>query len=213
MSREKIDDIVQYMKTLNEDDPLALLQDDLYDHGGQLMISRMSPNFEMALFTAQVTGSAILTDSRTRWKEINLAQAKNSNGVASYPFKEITDLIADKTFIFYADPQRSFSHYMHNDCRKLRKLFREILNEVKKCNIAPDATLINLFKNDLQKIFNLVAKTIDKKEKYLLKGKINLLIPKGGFVHNNVQRLLLKSGSQHHVNNVPMAIFLEAVNW
>ena len=67
--------------------------------------------------------------------------------------------------------------------------------------------------NDFQKGFDSVARTIDRQEEYLFRGKMNFLIPKGGFVHNNVQRLLLKSGSLHHLNNVSMAIFLEAVNW
>jgi len=212
LSREKIDDVVQYMKSLNQDDPLALLQDDLYAKGGQLMMSSMSPNFEMALFTAQVTGSAILTDSRNRWEEINTAQAR-SNGVAPYPFKDVSDLIADKNFIFCADPQQSFNHSIHNDFARLRKLFREILNKAKKDDNIPDATLINRYKNDFQKGFDSVMKTIERQEEYLFRGKMNFLIPKGGFVHNNVQRLLLMSGCQHHLNNVSMAIFLEAVNW
>jgi hypothetical protein len=212
LSRAEIDVVVQYMKSLNEDDPLALLQDDLYAQGGQLMMSSMSPNFEMALFTAQVTGSTILTDSRTRWEEINTAQVRN-NGVSSYPLKDVSDLIADKKFIFCAAPQRSFNHPIYENCRGLRKLFREILNEAKRGDSDPDAKLINRYKNDFQKGFDSVARTIDRQEEYLFRGKMNFLIPKGGFVHNNVQRLLLKSGSLHHLNNVSMAIFLEAVNW
>ncbi len=212
LSREKIDDVVQYMKSLNEDDPLALLQDDLYAQGGQLMMSSMSPNFEMALFMAQVTGSTILTDSRTRWEEINTSQVRN-DGLASYPLKEVSDLIADTRFIFCADPQISFNHSIHEKCGNLRKLFREILNESKRGGNNPDVNLLNRYKNDFQKGFDSVVRTFDRQEEYLFRGKMNFLMPKGGFFHNNVQRLLLKSGSQHHLNNVSMAIFLEIVNW
>jgi hypothetical protein len=212
LSRAEIDDVVQYMKSLNEDDPLTLLQDDLYTQGGQLMISSMSPNFEMALFTAQVTDSAILTDSRTRWEEIKTAQVTNK-GVSSYPLKDVSDLIADKKLIFCADPQRSFNHSIRGNCRDLRKLFREILNEAKMGDSVPSTKLINRYKNDFQKGYASLAKTIDEQEEYLFRGKMNFLIPKGGFVHNNVQRLLLKSGSQHHLNSVSMAIFLEVANW
>ena len=45
--------------------------------------------------------------------------------------------------------------------------------------------------------------------KYYFNGKMNFLMPKGGFVNNNTQRLLLKSGSEKHANKVSMAIFLE----
>jgi hypothetical protein len=172
----------------------------------------MSPNFEMALFTAQVTDSAILTDSRTRWEEIKTAQVTNK-GVSSYPLKDVSDLIADKKLIFCADPQRSFNHSIRGNCRDLRKLFREILNEAKMGDSVPSTKLINRYKNDFQKGYASLAKTIDEQEEYLFRGKMNFLIPKGGFVHNNVQRLLLKSGSQHHLNSVSMAIFLEVANW
>ena len=87
LSQEEIDNVAEYMKSLYADDPLALLQDDLYTQGGQLMMTSMSPNFEMALFTAQITGSAIITDSATRWEELNVAQVR-SNGVVSSPKTE-----------------------------------------------------------------------------------------------------------------------------
>ena len=40
-------------------------------------------------------------------------------------------------------------------------------------------------------------------------GKTTCLAPSKGFVNNNVQRLLLTSGSDNHLNYVPMAIFVE----
>jgi hypothetical protein len=212
LSMAEIDNVVQYMKSLNEDDPLALLQEDLYTQGGQLMMSIMSPNFEMALFMAQVTGATILTDSKTRWEEINTAQVRKF-GVASYPFKEISDLIADKKFVFCADPHSAFNNCIRENCGSLRKLFREVLNEAKMVDNDPYANLIKRYINDFQKGFNSVARIIDRHEEYLFRVKMNILMPKGGYVHNNVQRLLLKSGSQHHLNNVSMAIFIEAVNW
>lgn len=212
LSQEEIDDVIEYMKSLNEDDPLALLQDDLYAKGGQLMTSNLSPNFEMALFTAQVTGSAILTDSATRWEEINAAQVK-SNGVVTYPWKDVSDLIADKKFVFCADSQSSFNQSAYENSGDLRKLFREILNKAKMNINVLDVKLLNRYKNDFQKGFDSAMKSFDEQEEFLFRGKMNFLLPKGGFVHNNVQRLLLKSGSQHHLNNVSMAIFLEAVNW
>lgn len=46
---------------------------------------------------------------------------------------------------------------------------------------------------------------------HCFKAEINCLIPKGGFVHNNVQRLLLTTGSGNHLNHVPMAIFVKQV--
>jgi len=212
LSPEEIDNVAEYMKKLNENDPLALLQDDLYKHGGQLMMSSMSPNFEMALFTAQITGSAIITDSATRWEELNVAQVR-SNGVASYPWKDVSDVIAGKKFIFCAGSQSSSNQSINDNCGNLRKLFRDMLIEAKKNVNDPDINLLNRYKNDFQKGFDSVVIPCDTQGEYLFRGKMNFLIPKGGFVHNNVQRLLLKSGSQKPFNKVAMAIFLEEVNW
>lgn len=212
LSQDEIDNVVEYMKSLNEDDPLALLQDDLYAQGGQFMISSLSPNLEMALFVAQVTGSALLTDSATRWDELNVAQAK-SNGGDSYTWNDVLNLIGDKKFIFCADSQSSSYQSIHENCGNLRKLFREILNEAKKNVDNPDINLLNRYKNDFQKGLDSVVRPFDTQEENLFRGKLKFLIPKGGFVHNNVQRLLLKSGSQNHLDNVSMAIFLERVNW
>ena len=212
LSQKEIDNVAEYMKNLNEDDPFALLQDDLYTQGGQLMMSSMSPNFEMALFTAQITGSAIITDSATRWDELNAAQVR-SDGVVSYPWKGVSDLIAENKFIFCADSQSSSNQSINGSCGKLRKLFRDMLNEAKNNVNDPDINLLNRYKNDFQKGFDSVVIPCDTQGEYLFRGKMNFSIPKGGFVHNNVQRLLLKSGSQNHLNKVAMAIFLERVNW
>jgi len=210
LSQQEIDNVIQYMKNLNEDDPIALLQDDLYAQGGQLIMSSMSPNFEMALFTAQVTGSAILTDSPTRWEEIHTAQASNG-GVVSNPFKDVSDLIADKKFIFSADPQRSFDYSINGNCGRLKSYFRTIFNETKRSESSLDEYLIDRYKNDFQHGFDFTTRTFDKQKEYLFRGNMVFSMPSGGFCHNNTQRLLLKSGSQHHLSNVSMAIFLKAM--
>ncbi|MGD9578960.1 MAG: DUF4238 domain-containing protein, partial [Syntrophorhabdus sp.] len=201
LSQEEIDNVAEYMKSLYEDDPFALLQDDLYTQGGQLMMTSMSPNFEMALFTAQITGSAIITDSATRWEELNVAQVR-SNGVVSYPWKDVSDLIAEKKFTFCADSQSSLNQSINVNCGHLRKLFRDLLNEANKNVNDPDIDVLNRYKNDFQKGFDSVVIPCDAQGEYLFRGKMSFLIPKGGFAHNNVQRLLLKSGSQKHFNKV-----------
>lgn len=50
------------------------------------MLFSMGPNDEMALFTAQVTGSIIVTDSESRWNELQAAQHRRS-GVVFLPME------------------------------------------------------------------------------------------------------------------------------
>ena len=211
LSQDEVDSISQYMKNLNEDDPLALLQDDLYDHGGQTLTS-MSTNFEMTLFIAQATGSAIITDSPTRWEEVSMAQVR-TNGVVSYPYKSITDLITENKFIFCVETNNDLYKTIYDNAGKIRNCFREILNAAKQGSlIPPDISLINRYKSDFQSSLKAILKNCHKKEEFLFHGRMNFLIPSEGFVHNNVQRLLLKSGSEHHLNKVPMAIFFDLDN-
>jgi hypothetical protein len=77
MSKEDITRQINYMDKLGEDDPLLLLQDDLYLEGGQYNISHLSPNFEITLLLAQTTGSIVLTDSDTRMSEFMKARRRS----------------------------------------------------------------------------------------------------------------------------------------
>ncbi len=73
MPDEDIENFLQYMQTDRENDPLVLLQEDVYTrgkNGGPLHQISMGPNFEMLLLMAQSTGAFVVTDSHHRWKEM-----------------------------------------------------------------------------------------------------------------------------------------------
>ena len=70
-----------------EASPLTMLQPIQPGDDGQFMQFSMSPNYEMSLFTAQVTGSVIVTDSESRWIEFQTAIQKQT-GVVSYPWND-----------------------------------------------------------------------------------------------------------------------------
>lgn len=211
LSDNEVDDVINYMKGLNDNDPLALLQDDLYKEGGQLMMSSLSPNFEMALFTAQITGSAILTDSETRWEELVLSQS-SLNGNISYPMKPLTDIIDGTKFIFSSDPNSNLPLLVGAKHGVLRKLFRETFLGAKDNSEEPNRVLMDRYISDFSNATSQASGAYDDVEG-LFKSKLKFLIPKGGFVHNNTQRLLIKSGSLGHLNSTPMAIFIEPTEW
>lgn len=213
LSPEEVDDVIKYMKEQNEEDPLALLQDNLFADGGQLITSSMAPNFEMALFIAQVTGSAILTDSPTRWEEISSAQYRDK-GIAGHLWNELTSIMSTKNFVFNINPNEYLAHETHNgNFGNIKKLFREVLNEAKNCQSNPNQERTDTLSMDFLKAFKSAEKAHDGQEDYLLRVKMIFLTPKGGFVHKNVQRLLLKSESENHLRSTPMAIFFEPIDW
>ena len=207
LSPKQVEELLQYMEKQHQEDPLALLQDDVFDEGGQLTMISLAPNFEMALFIAQVTGSIILTDSETRWEELARAQFRE-DGIVSLPWSDLSDMITNQKFIFSADPHSNFCHRMDGGFGSVRKFFREVNVAVQKNKNPPD-TVVERQKKEFIAAYGKDVKKYNKKIKYYFNGKMNFLMPKGGFVNNNTQRLLLKSGSEKHANKVSMAIFLE----
>ncbi|WNB76064.1 DUF4238 domain-containing protein [Methylomonas koyamae] len=79
---------IELLETNAETFPLAMLQPMQPSSGGQIMLISMAPNYEMALFVAQVTGSVIVTDSESRWIELQAAQHRQM-GMGSYPWNDI----------------------------------------------------------------------------------------------------------------------------
>ncbi len=212
LSNKEIDNVIEYMKGLNDNDPLALLQDDLYKEGGQLMMSSMSPNFEMALFTAQITGSVILTDSESRWDEFVRSQSA-SGGQISYPMKSLTNIINNHQYTLSADPNLNLDQAVVAKFGALRKLFQEVLIQTKEKQSKPTESLLDKLKSDFEEGTKKAHDSYDTRVENLFKARLKFLIPQGGVTHNNVQRLLIKSGSSGHLNSVPMSIFLEPTEW
>ena len=211
LSAEQIEELLQYMEKMNQKDPLSLLQDSALSEGGQLMMMSMTPNFEMSLFIAQATGSIILTDSETRWEELKAAQYKE-NGIVSHPWSDLSNFLNNLKYYFSADPEKNFIHRMNGNFGSLRKVFREIYSTIQNNQNVQDAILIERLKKEVKISLETAVRSYDTNKQFTFDVKMNFLMPKGGFTDNNVQRLLLKSGSEKHLSNAPMVIFVEPCN-
>lgn len=194
-------------------DPLTLLQDDVYGkHGGQLTKVNMSPNFEMSLFISQITGSILLTDNTFRWKEITNSQYKES-GMIIYNWESLSTCINNTSYILWANPETTFNLRSSGKLVQMRKVFAKIVSLIQeKEKPSEDDTSIKNLTNEYTKAHNIAAKEFSKENKDSFTCKFNCIIPKGGIVHNNVQRILLTSGSDNYLKSVPMAIFIEYSN-
>jgi hypothetical protein len=89
ISEEHATEIIDALERNAEASQLTMLQP---PDGSQFILSSMGPNYEMALFIAQVTGSVIVTDSETRWAEFQQAQYRNL-GIASHPWNRIYNVL------------------------------------------------------------------------------------------------------------------------
>ena len=210
LSTEKIDKLLKYMETQKVEDPYTLLQDDVMGEGGQLTIMSMAPNFEILFVIAQATGSILLTDSPFRWKEIKNAQYKEV-GAVSYPWDDLSSIINNLEYVVSANPEDSFRQRLGGNYGNIRKALREISSVVRNYVGEPDTILVEKLKKGFLTGYEKSRKDENNIDEYSFNANIMCLIPKGGFVHNNVQRLLLTSGIEKHLNYVPMAMFVEKV--
>lgn len=191
LNKERLLDLYVYLDKKSKIDPLVPLHDVTFGSEGQYIGFAMLPNYEMSLFTAQVTGSEIITNSESRWIEFQLAQHR-SNGIAHYPWQSIYDSINKIPL----DQQVIDSFNKSTDRRYVR--FR---NGLKAVNV-----LVSNNNQNIETMSKLQAEAIDCEDKVLREvtdtADIKILAPKGGFYDTNVQRLLLKSNCYHYINKV-----------
>lgn len=212
LTEAEVDDVVAYIRNVRDEDPLASVQDGLLDgKGGQLNLSKMAPNFEMALYIAQATGASIVTDSPHRWREMQLAAALAGDGqpmhipdfakaIAAMPIGFVNGL----EDFFKVAGTRAFEGYPS----LMRDAFR-YLAEVDERGTKPNweaglaARLKRLYRDSQSRLRKEVSSYST--------ARMHGLFPAGGIQDNTVNRLLLMSSSEHHLPSVPMAFFIEGL--
>lgn len=198
------------IERLREDDPLAILQSGSLHagKGGQFQLIKMAPNFEIAMFLAQATGSQILTDSRHRWFEIKAAlnrkhlnapptlQAFSAN-VHSNPlmfpwrWQDILRFSETKEFTEFRSTVRQTFNYVNNPKR----------NDTRPNFEAQLAARYLRSKSATQRMLQKAAVPHSL-------GQPHVVARIGGIQDNTVNRLLLMSNSRCHLPWVPMAMFV-----
>lgn len=190
-------DLYVYLDKKSKIDPLVPLYDVTLGSKSQYIGFAVLPNYEMSLFTAQVTGSVSVTDSESRWMEFQLAQHR-SNGIVYYPWQPIYDSInkipLDQQVI------GSFAKSSDSSYVKFRNGLKAIHALVSSNN--QNIETISKWKAETLNCENNVTREVADK------ANIKILAPEGGFYDTNVQRLLLKSSCQHYINKVNSVYYL-----
>jgi len=183
----------------SEKSPLTMLQPIQPGDGGQLMLFSMVPNYEMALFTAQVTGSVIVTDSESRWAELQAAQNRKMD-VISYPWNDV-----------YGQMSRiPMDYHMLESCIKTQYHFTAARTALKR---ADELVLADKHEPDqLERLTESVTRLNSQLGQVdsdgtteFVNGDCRILAPEGGIYDSNVQRLLALSGClsyEHKVRSV-----------
>jgi hypothetical protein len=200
------------IEQLKEHDPLAVLHGGPLvagEKGGQFNLMKLAPNFEMAMYLAQATGSSIVTDNRFRWDEVKRAIYRPANG-AKAGLSALAHSIAGSIFAFPQNADdvealasnRNFAPYsalMHDAFKYLSKLG----DRGPKPNW--EAHLTGRF----ARAHSSAQAAVKKARIPIREARIACAFPLGGIQDNTVNRLLLMSSSERHLPSVPMAFFID----
>lgn len=209
---DRVEAVMQAIERMKEDDPFAVLQaggmKDGKD-GGLMHLQKMAPNFEVSLFLARATGSFILTDSRTRWKELLMAHHEQLNVRGEHLSKFKTALEAMR--ILYPLGGDKFVDLYHDErAKSFLGLVQDVytsLNAIPTRGARPHQERV--FSDRLKSANAGVHSMLRKMAGPMIAGRLLPLMPVGGLGHPNVDRMLLTSGVDHYLERVPMAFLME----
>ncbi|MET4420171.1 DUF4238 domain-containing protein [Bradyrhizobium sp. RT3a] len=209
MKEPLLESVIDHIQRSKESDPLAILQAaDATSQGqtaGLLNLMKMTPNFEITIYLAQLTGASIFTDSAYRWREIRGAiaskearLAKLSSNFKSTTFQMPTTLVDAVNLI----DEGATATYPALMADIFKYLLRANNSGMPKPNV--EDRLAARF----SRLHSTAQTSLGKKMKWPIASQITSAFPSGGIQHNNVNRLLLMSSSEHHLSSVPMAFLI-----
>ena len=202
-TKDDIEEFIAYVRRRRDDDPLSLLNDGEHlTKGSQVITCAMAPNFEIAMYIAQATGSILITDSPTRWNEFNQSKRDELQAIPQTRIK-LAELFDQSEFFSSGSVGDLEKFNSSNEARIFRREFKQFWRA-----ISPPSLNIVDFERDVDALGSALKAMSLKMAQLSLPVSFRLtpLIPPQGLVHTNVQRLLLKSGLAHTLSCVPMAL-------
>lgn len=193
-------------------DPLASLQVEQDAPGdGQAFFSehKLAPNFELAMYLAQATGAALVTDSPFRWAELQRAVGPLPQ-LARAGLRPFAEAIERGTLAFVADGGRAGRLSAEPGFRDFPAIMGEAFNYLRLRQVRGARPN---FETQLAARFGRAQATANAAvrrngvERHL--GRLRLMCPVGGIIDNTVNRLLLTTSAEHALQAVPMAFFIE----
>ena len=207
---EEISDLLVGRRILRERDPLAVLQDGIVGASdrGQLHIMKLAPNFEIAMYLAQATGAAIVTDSPHRWQELKLA-IRPRFGPLVAALDGLAAVISRETFLFSRDPVMTAKIGIAGAHANYPALFKDSFRYLARLR---DSDRKTNWEASAAARFTRLHRSQGELEKAgvpIGRARISCAFPARGIQDNTINRLLLMSSSEQHLPSVPMAFFIE----
>jgi hypothetical protein len=216
LSENEIRQTVEYIKAQHARDPLSVIQSlKPGQQNGQMLITHLTPNFEMGFFLAQITGSVMYTDNAYRWEEIMTAADGAMEGEEAV-WAPLAQFVSQLVFDFELNPWVNLNARHIGKLGLIRKVLGNIVFEILK-EAAPSQASVTLNLIDVVREAHLATKreweTIRKNiNKYsrgeptqAYSGNLNCAIANNGFGIDEIRRLLLTFGTQNFWKSMPLA--------
>ncbi|MGH6958447.1 MAG: hypothetical protein ACREEW_17415 [Caulobacteraceae bacterium] len=206
-----LEDIRAGWEEMKRRDRLAVLQPEPLtagEAGGQMTMTRLAPNFEMAMYLAQATGAVIVTDSAQRWRELVEALVRRGTR-PNFGLPEAATAISQTRFSFPQDPRDISELALEGALNAYPALFCDITTYLRRL---PSRGRRPNFESHLLARLGRAPSAQTRIAKLSMQtrmGRISALLPEAGIRDNTVNRLLLMSSSEHHWDSVPAAYFIE----
>jgi hypothetical protein len=202
------DDVVEYMKSLQEKDPLALLQP--INPDGELQMTR-GISLEVALFIAQLTGSAIYTDLDEYWQQLQ-AHAMAAGTMPDPRCAPIVEGLRTVSLTVDGDPNTIRQLRWSDQWEATRDAMRRAFNATRQLGEAPiQRAIMEKLARDVQQSAHKMKSSwrdLEASSQYLsqMRYHIHSSFPRGGFWHRTVQRLLITFGRPKYDSTVWLAM-------
>ncbi|SDC84248.1 Protein of unknown function [Sphingomonas sp. YR710] len=200
------------LEEMKEKDSLTALQEGIFDGGqnrGQMRMMQMGPNFEMAMYLAQATGAAIVTDSAFRWQEI-LRAARPRVGAPPARFHGLAGRIADATFLFPDDPDRIIRLARDGTLDAYPQLLGNMFGYLASVgDRGPKPNFEEGLAGRFTREHAPAQAALRKRGEPGNEGRMSCVFAPTGIQDNTINRLLLMSSSEHHLPMVPMAFYIQ----
>jgi Protein of unknown function (DUF4238) len=209
----QLDEAMQVVDRLKERDPLAVLQEDSLGggkEGGQYSHMKLAPNFEMAMYLAQATGSCIVTDNLFRWKELTHAILRRTRP-SHLPLATLAENIGKSLFAFPQNVADIEALAVDKNIAPCPQLMRDVFKYLSR--VGGRGAKPNVEQNLAARFTRAHASAqaaIRKARIPVKEARLSSAFPPGGIQDNTVNRLLLMSSSEAHLPAVPMAFFIGA---
>jgi hypothetical protein len=201
---------LQHLERLRKESPLIILRDDVFtgaEDDKQLKSFQMAPNFELMMMIAQATGAIVVTNSHNRWEELQSACHRDI-GVVSSRLPHIIEHISKKPLPVCDDILSADAMLSNGKLQRHRKW-------IKALDVSLSQERTSIPENKLVRDYDRSTSDLKQEfEAHMIKGtamRFQYMAPVGGMYHNNVRRLMIRSGIDDRPDRISLAVLMDFI--